>query len=452
MKSFLNRRLSQTSPLRLAYHRMRAFAAALIYGFPARRLTVIGITGTDGKTTTVGITAHILNANGVKAGALSTAFFQIGREIRWNSTQKTSPSPFMIQKFLRELVRAGCTHAVIECSSHGLLQGRLKYTYPSIAGITNVSEEHLDYHGTMERYIDAKSILFRMLPKHAGVAILNASDRSFESLRTISVPWRIIVGSEEAIVRRSAGDDFALWPSGISATTKGISGKIECNAEEGPFPFDFPLFGTFNVQNALCAVACAHATGLGIDRCVRSLSSFTGIPGRLERMTSQQEFHAFVDFTVTPQSYRATLGTLKSMLQGSGRLLVLCGSCGDRMKEKRPVIGSLCASFAHITVVTNEDPYTEDPESIIDDVLLGVPSSVPVFRHEAEIPTAPTNPYVVRIPDRLSAIRFLLKQAKPNDILLFAGKGSDTTMMTSQGQIPWNEREIIRRELDLLSK
>jgi len=158
LKSLIGNR----NPIRLWYHYSRAFVAALLYGFPARKLTVIGITGTDGKTTTVGMTAHILQKAGIKCGALSTAFLQMEDDIEWNETQKTSPSPFIIQKFLRDLVAQDCTHAVLEVSSHGLVQGRVAFTNPNIAGITNTSAEHLDYHGTLEQYQIDKAKLFRI--------------------------------------------------------------------------------------------------------------------------------------------------------------------------------------------------------------------------------------------------------------------------------------------------
>ena len=172
------------SPLRLAWHYARAFIAALINGFPARKLIVIGITGTDGKTTTVAMLSHILKKSGILSGALSTAFIEICGQIEWNETQKTSPSPFLIQKFLRRLAQSGCTHAVLEVSSHGLVQGRLNHTFPKITAITNTSAEHLDYHGSIEQYRKDKGILFEML-KGKGTKVLNAQDETFDTYSKI---------------------------------------------------------------------------------------------------------------------------------------------------------------------------------------------------------------------------------------------------------------------------
>ncbi len=416
-------------PLRLGWHHAKAFAAALKYGFPARKLTVIGITGTDGKTTTVGMTAHILQETGKKTGALSTAFFQIGEEIEWNATQKTSPSPFAIQAFLRRLVNEGCTHAVIEYSSHGLTQGRTDWTWPKVAAITNTTPEHLDYHGTMEEYRRAKGLLFRML-RGKGTKVLNREDETYALYSAIPSAKTISYG----FFKDLPDDDLALAALNIDATPKGTTAKLVCkqgeDQEEMPLKLQMP--GAFNVDNAMCAIGCATACGIALPEALKALTSFPGIPGRMERIDEGQPFSVFVDFTVTPASYQHTLATLNSMAEGEGRLLVLMGSCGDRMKEKRPLIGRIASKLADVVVVTNEDPYTEDPEKIIDEVCAGIDKA----QTEAH-----------RISDRRKAIDFLLSKAQPHDIVIFCGKGSDTTMWVKEGQIPWNEREIVREML-----
>ncbi len=414
----LKRLIPNDSPIRLAWHKSKALAAAVRYGFPGKKLTVIGITGTDGKTTTVGMVAHILHANGIKIGALSTAFFRIGDRIEWNATQKTSPSPFIIQKFLRDLVDAGYTHAVLEYSSHGLVQGRMNYTYPAIAGITNMSEEHLDYHGSMDEYIRAKGLLFEMLKEH-GTKVENFDDISFEYLRNIRVDADAVAYSPKSQFKK-----ITPHPSSVSAT-------LRLNGVD--YDFTLPIPGVFNLHNALCALCCVHEIpGISDAKAIEALTSFTGIPGRMEQIDAGQDFHVFIDFTVTPQSYEATLSTLKAALPSGKRLLVLTGSCGDRMKEKRPIVGKIVSNYADVMVVANEDPYTEDPENIIDEVWAGVDQS----KTDAH-----------RIFDRRKAIEFLLSEAKSGDIVILCGKGSDTTMWLKDGQIPWNEREIVREIL-----
>ncbi len=417
MKTLIKKLISDTNPLLLTYHRSKALAAAIAYGFPARRLTVIGITGTDGKTTTVGMLAHILNKNGKKAGALSTAFFRVGDTVEWNATQKTSPSPFTVQKFLKRCLDAGCTHVVLECSSHGLMQGRVWLTWPSVAAITNLSEEHLDYHGTMENYMKAKAILFRMMRKN-GTKVLNADDRTYPAYKNIR--------SARTVAYSTQRKDADLHATDITSTVTGTSASV------GGQSLSMPIPGSFNVQNALCAIGCAEAVGVDRKNAIASLSDFTGVPGRMELINEGQPFSVIVDFTVTPQSYEKTLSTIKTGMKDGQRLLVLTGSCGDRMKEKRPVVGKIVSSYADIMAVANEDPYTEDPEKIIDEVWAGIDQ-------------AKTKAH--RIFDRKEAIRFLLKEAKPGDIVVLCGKGSDTTMWVKDGQIPWNEREIVRELL-----
>jgi len=425
MKTFiraLKRRIGSRSPIRLGWHFAKAFFAALLNGFPARRLTVIGITGTDGKTTTVSMTAHILHAAGIPVGALSTAFMQVGPERAWNKTQKTSPSPFLVQGFLKKLRRAHCTHAVLEISSHGLVQGRVHHTNPSIAAITNLSAEHLDYHGTMDQYEQDKGKLFRML-RGKGTKVLNREDLTYASYHSIP---------SEHTVTYALHEGSNLWLSDVTVTETSSSALLHSSKSSETFPLHLSLTGGFNLENAICAISCAHAGGVSLDECVRSLESFTGTPGRMESIDEGQPFAVFVDFTVTPAAYEKTLLTLRQMLEPGKRILVLTGSCGDRMREKRPIVGRICSELADVVIVTNEDPYTEDPQKIIDDVWSGIDQS----QCEAQ-----------QIFDRKDAMECLLKKARPGDAVILCAKGSDTTMWTAQGQIPWNERDIAREIL-----
>ncbi len=424
----LKRLIPEQHPLRLAWHKSKAFAAALRYGFPAKKLTVIGVTGTDGKTTTVGMIAHILQKSSIRVGALSTAFFQINEIITWNATQKTSPSPFTVQKFLRKLVREGCTHAVLEYSSHGLVQGRMLFTWPLVAGITNVSEEHLDYHGSMKEYIRAKSLLFRMIRKN-GTKVLNGNDETYSIYNKISTHRTTGYTTNGYFGQAEDTDEPDFWTGKIHIQPDGSVAEIFCNTEKKLEPLTLSIVGTFNVDNALCAIGCAHAAGIPINDCIRSLKSFSGVPGRMERVDEGQNFSVYIDFTVTPKSYESTLTTLKKLLHHGKKLLVLTGSCGDRMKEKRPLVGKIVSDYADIMVVTNEDPYTEDPEKIIDEVWAGIDQK----KTEAH-----------RMSGRKEAMQFLLGKANSGDIVIFCGKGSDTTMWVKNGQIPWNEREIVR--------
>lgn len=435
MISSLKRLIPERHWVRLLWHRGKSFCAAFRYGFPARHLRVIGVTGTDGKTTTVAMIAHILNGAGMKGGALSTAFFLIGDDTTWNATQKTSPSPFLIQHFLRRLVNAGCTHAILEYSSHGLVQRRLDWTWPAVAAITNTTPEHLDYHDTMEQYRKDKALLFKMI-RHNGAKILNLEDDSYELLEGIATKRTLSYGGAPLPDEDRGSEEF-FWVSDVHVeplSTEALLHRLRrgphaSSEEEASLVLQVP--GLFNVENALCAIAASCAAGVPFQTAVAALSSFTGVPGRMEKIHGPQEFSVYVDFTVTPAAYEKTLNALRKILSPGKRLLVLTGSCGDRMREKRPQIGHLCSTLADVVIVTNEDPYTEDPEKIIDEVWAGIDGTAQAHR----------------ISDRREAIQFILSQAQPGDIVLLCGKGSDTTMWVREGQIPWNERAIVREYL-----
>ncbi|MFH1669983.1 MAG: UDP-N-acetylmuramoyl-L-alanyl-D-glutamate--2,6-diaminopimelate ligase, partial [Patescibacteria group bacterium] len=385
------------------------------------------ITGTDGKTTTVSMTAHILQNAGIQTGALSTAFLQIKDQIEWNETQKTSPSPFLLQQFLKKLVLNNCSHAVIEVSSHGLVQGRVHHINLSVAAITNTSMEHLDYHGSLEQYRKDKGGIFKML-KGKGTKVLNKSDETFEQYSTIPSYRTLVYSSKE----NSSAD---IWLSNINTSQTSTDAKLSKKDDQLSIvncQLSIPLPGSFNLENALCAISCAVAVGVKLEDAVEALKSFKGAPGRMERIDEGQSFSVYVDFTVTPAAYEKTLTTLRQMIEPGKRVLVLTGSCGDRMKEKRPIVGRICSQLADVVVVTNEDPYTEDPEKIISEVFRGIDQS----QCEA-----------TRISDRREAMEWIFAQAHPGDAVILCAKGSDTTMWTTHGQVPWNEREIARELL-----
>jgi UDP-N-acetylmuramoyl-L-alanyl-D-glutamate--2,6-diaminopimelate ligase len=322
------------------------------------------------------------------------------------------------------------------------LQGRVHHLYPKVAGITNTSPEHLDYHGTMERYRAAKALLFRML-RGRGTKVLNRNDETYELYRSIPSARTISYGAE------SEGE--SLWLTNEAMHTSSSTATLHGGGKDKTWPLRLVIPGKFNLDNALCAIGCAMASGIEINTAVKALESFRGVPGRIERIDEGQNFSAFVDFTVTPKSYESTLSTLRSMLPSGKRLIVVTGSCGDRMKEKRPTVGAICARLADIVIVTNEDPYTEDPEKIIDDVISGIPKDIPIFTEPSDI-TKSLNKYCIRFSDRMEAIRYALQAASSGVIILFAGKGADITMMTKTGQIPWNEREIVREKLKRLRR
>ncbi|MDA1208409.1 MAG: UDP-N-acetylmuramyl-tripeptide synthetase [bacterium] len=403
-------------PVRLGWHFAKAFLAALFYGFPARKLTVIGVTGTDGKTTTVGMIAHILYENGIAVGALSTAFFRIKDNVVWNTTEKTSPSPFVIQRFLRKLYDTGCTHAVLEYSSHGLVQGRTHYTWPTVAGITNTAMEHLDYHGSMEQYRTDKSLLFSMLGI-GSTKVLNRDDDTFTAYEKI--PTKLT--TTYSVIEKAAD----LFASDISSEEKSTTATIHDGSEQSILTLPIP--GTYNVENALCAIACSKAAGIALKDSVHALKNFENASGRLQRIDVGQNFSVFIDFTVTAQAFEKTLQTLRNIVGSEYRILVMTGSCGDRMREKRPIIGKTCSDLADVVVITDDEPYTEDPLQILEEVWAGVNQS----SCDAH-----------KIIDRREAMEKIFSLAQKGDAVVLCGLGSYPSRMMANGPVPWDEKGI----------
>lgn len=418
--------IGQRSVIRLGWHWLKSFTAAVYYGFPTRKLQVIGVTGTDGKTTTVGMVHHILHSHGIAVGTLSTAFIRINSESEWNHTEKTSPSPFVIQKFLRRLVAKQCTHAVLEVSSHGLVQHRLNWTWPIIAGFTNIGNEHLDYHKTMEQYIQDKSLIFTKLRTN-GLAVLNADDQTYKHYKQLpvdTVAFSVLDHPEASLLATNI-----KAPHIVSATiTDTESAKA--------YDLQLQVPGAFNVENALCALLIAKKCGVPIKNACAYLQYFKNAPGRMEEIAVGQKFSVYIDFTVTPQAFKKTLTTLRqSLLSNQNKLLVLSGSCGDRMPEKRPLIGAICSDLADTFVVTDDEPYTEDPAIIRADILKGTNKEICNIKE---------------IPDRREAIEWILRQAKPGDVVLLCGLGSYPSRMFGTTLVPWNEQEITTEVLQSL--
>ena len=429
----LRRILPDRHPVRLFWHWVKALTAAARYGFPARKLTVIGITGTDGKTTTVAMTAHILHAAGIRTGAVSTSFYRIGNATENNPTHKTSLNPFVLQRFLRRCVTEQCTHVVVEASSHGLVQHRNDFLWPSVTAITNTSPEHLDYHGTMEQYRKDKGILFRML-NGKGTKVLNAEDATAELYARIPSSWTMSYSVSRSFGPPPGDHTCAIWAEQIAVRPDGTRATMHCNTEEGPWTLELGILGAFNVDNALCAISCTRACGIPLSRAVSALKDFPGVPGRMERIDIGQGFDVIVDFTVTPLAYEKTLQSVRKSLQPGGKLLVLTGSCGNRMREKRPMIGKIVSELADVVVVTEDETITEDPQRTIDDVWAGIDQSACDAR---------------KILHRREAMAWLLKEARPGDAVLLCGMGACTTMQTKDGLRPWDERAVAREILSL---
>ncbi len=392
--------------------------AAEFYGRPSRRMRLAGVTGTDGKTTTTHMAEHVLQASGVVAGAMSTVAYRVsGREIDNVSGQTTTESP-QIQAWLRRMVDAGVSCAVIETTSHALMQERVAACDFDVAAFTNVGHDHLDYHATWEEYLEAKARLID-LASHASdkgiekTAVLNRDDRSYDRLARHAISRRWSYGLT------SASD---LHPLDLSMTGTGSQFRLKTPLGETWVSLRVPA--RFNVYNALCAAGVCLALGVPLDAIGTGLASFEGVRGRLERVELGQDFNVFIDFAHSAGALASALAELRPFTKG--RLIVVFGATA-RSDHDRPGMGRAAAQFADLFVITSDDPLQEDPAEIARDVQAGVEGKAP--GHDYEI-----------VLDRKAAIRRAIEQAQPGDTVLLAGKGHERTMLTAAGAEPWDER------------
>lgn len=402
--------------------------AAAVHGYPSAGLRTIGVTGTDGKTTTSHLLGHVLDACGLMAGYLTSVGFDTGDGFRLNATHMTTVESTTIQSMLAGAVRSGRETMVVEASSEGLAQGRLNGCQPDVAVFTNLTRDHLDFHGTMERYREAKGLLFRMLdlPSNKAfpkAAIVNIDDPAHEYMKSLTSAPSFTYGLDgEADYR------------GVDVATEGFGLKFRVRANGRIVPAFLPLIGRFNVYNALAAVATTCSQGVDLLQAVEALASFPGVPGRLERIDEGQAFAVFVDIASTPAALENVLTALRPGT--TGRLWVMFGAAGGRDPARREGMGEVAGRLADRCVLTNEDPRDEDPDGIIAQIAAALRQA---GRTEGSD--------FVRVPDRREAIRYGLEHAGPGDTVLLAGKATETTMVFADGAVPWDERAVARELL-----
>lgn len=403
--------------------------SAAFFGFPARKLTVIGVTGTDGKTTTSNLIYHILRRAEIKAGMISTVNAQIGDLVLDTGFHVTTPEAPEVQRYLAEMVSEGITHVVLEVTSHGLAQQRVAACDIDLAVVTNITHEHLDYHGSYEEYRAAKGHLFTELAvtphkEHGNprLAVLNADDSSFEYLLNLvadlSPEIRVLtygLGSKADL----RGVDVHSYPAGTQFSALINGTKLQ---------FDSKLVGDYNISNCLASIA-ATVIGLGLESSVaqEAIARMEGIPGRMEVIERGQDFLAIVDFAHTPNALRNALKTARQLT--SGRVIAVFGSAGLRDREKRRMMAEISAEMADLTVLTAEDPRTESLPGILSEMAAGA-----LARGGVE------NQSFWREPDRGNAIRFALELAKPGDVVISCGKGHEQSMCFGEVEYPWDDR------------
>ena len=401
----------------LLYHFPFAVFSAIYFGFPAKKLKVIGVTGTNGKTTTVQFITRILREAGKKTAMASTINFVLGDREWTNASKFTTLSAWKLQKFLREAADSGCEYAVVETSSHALDQHRVWGVDYEIAVMTNVTREHLDYHRTMGAYRRAKRRLF----ERARRAVVNLDMESPEEYLGL----KRYVGSVSYSTEHPEADVFA---EGITFDVSGTSFSVQGK------PFQIHLPGRYNVENALAAIAVAQISGIDFSTASRALDGISGVPGRMESVPNARGLHIIIDYAVTPDSLEKLYGLIADMRNGDSRIISVLGACGERDRGKRPIMGSIVSSYADALVLTNEDPYHEDPDQILDEIERGISD------RERE-------KHYWRILDRREAIAHALKIAESGDWIIVTGKGAEETMAIGDERLPWNERQVIEEEL-----
>lgn len=379
------------------------------FGRPADKLKLIGVTGTNGKTSVTYMIKKILEASGEKVGLIGTIQNMICDNVI--EAKNTTPDAYELNALFADMVNAGCSYAVMEVSSHALDQCRVYKLNFEVAIFTNLTQDHLDYHITMENYLDAKKKLFRMCK----VAIINSDDEYAE---------KVAEGLDCKVVTYSAGNNSTY-------SAKAIKYKPTCIDYE--FVSDTQLThikvntgGKFTVYNSLAAVCCASELGLDLQNTVTALNELKGVKGRAEVVPGITEYTVIIDYAHTPDGLKNILSTFKECEHN--RLTVLFGCGGDRDKTKRPIMGSIAARYADFVIVTSDNPRSEEPSAIINDILVGMDGT-------------PT-PYKV-IENRIEAIKYAIETAARDDIIILAGKGHETYQILSTGKIHLDEREVI---------
>jgi UDP-N-acetylmuramoyl-L-alanyl-D-glutamate--2,6-diaminopimelate ligase len=384
--------------LRAIYHYLLALAGAVIYRFPSRQLYIVGVTGTKGKTSVTEMVNTIWEEAGYKTALSSTLRFKLAGDSERNVRKMSMPGRFFLQHFLRQAVQAGCTHAVIEMTSEGAKQFRHKFIALDALIFTNLAPEHIESHGSYEKYREAKLSIARALEQSSKpnkVIIANGDDKEAPKFLAINVP-----------------------------------NKISYNLAQAE-PYMRQLPGDFNTYNWLAAISLAKHIGIDESTIRRAVSKFGGIRGRMESVI-KEPFEVVVDYAHTPESLTQAYQAL-----GNKKKICVLGSCGGgRDQWKRPIFGEIAAKHCDQIILTNEDPYDEDPQKIINDIAYGIKESK---KYEAVL-------------DRREAIRQAMRQAKPGEVIIITGKGTDPYIMGPKGsKLPWDDATVVREEFSKLN-
>lgn len=397
------------------YHLIQAFLANITYGFPSKKIKIIGVTGTDGKTTTCQMIVRILEEDGNKVAMASTINFRIAGKEWKNLSHYTTMSPFAVQKFIRQAVDEGCAYLVLETSSHSLDQYRVWGVEYDTAVVTNVTREHLDYHKTIENYRTTKLRLFKKA-KNAIVNLDMEKPEEFLKFGNRKVTYSL---------RDKRADMFAenilVKIDGSKFSVKGIE-------------FNLALPGQFNIENSMAAISVGICENISLEKCSEALKKIQGIPGRLESVPNEKGIEIIVDFALTPEAVEKLYELINTTKKAGAKLIAVFGACGERDRGKRPIIGQIASEYADDIILTTDEPYGEDPDQIIREIAAGIKDK----KQDEDF-------WIIS--DRRQAIRKALKMAVPGDVVAVTGMGAEESMVVNGHKIPWNDRAVILDEL-----
>jgi UDP-N-acetylmuramoyl-L-alanyl-D-glutamate--2,6-diaminopimelate ligase len=396
--------------------------AAKFYGFPAQKLKLAAVTGTNGKTTTTFLIKHICEKAGVRCGLLGTVRYEIGERVL--PAARTTPESLDLQELLAQIANAGCRAAAMEVSSIAVAQERTRGLEWNVAVFTNLTQDHLDFHGTMENYFAAKARLFTQLShqekKRKPVAIVNIDDRYGEQLLRK-------IDKSISVVTFGMGARADFRASNYRMEFGGTSYQLDARGKS--YLVRVPLIGRFNVANSVAALAAANALGIGLREAVLSLGKSPQVPGRLEMVPAKRQFQVFVDYAHTPDALLNVLKTLREL--NPRRLIVVFGCGGDRDKQKRPLMGEVVDRNADHAIITSDNPRKENPDAIVAEIEKG-------FRSD----------HFEKIVDRAQAISRAIDLAQPRDIVLIAGKGHENYQEFADHTVPFEDIQVARRALE----
>ncbi len=398
-------------------HKAYAQMSANFFGNPANSFKLIGVTGTNGKTSITYMLKAIIEEQGYKTGIIGTIQNMIGNEV--SEAQNTTPDAYNLNKLFAKMREAGCEYVIMECSSHALDQKRIFGLDFEVAAFTNLTQDHLDYHRTMENYLDAKKKLFGMCKN----AVINIDDK---------YGLQISQELDCNVLTYAINDRSAVYSAnGINMKPDGI--EYEMVSDYNIKRIKLRTGGKFSVYNSLCAAVCAKTLGFTDEQIATALEKLEGVKGRAEVVKTGKDFTIIIDYAHTPDGLENILSTFKELK--NGRLVCLFGCGGNRDKTKRPLMGAVAAKHSDYVIVTSDNPRNEEPGSIIKDILEGMKES--------------KTPYTI-IENRVEAIKFAVQNAREGDIIVLAGKGHETYQILSTGKIHLDEREVIAEALSAL--